>query len=90
MLTPSSLPPLLPPHTTRTQNFNSPHTHDYCNIGGDPAPVDSCVKGCRAGGSLPTCSAPTPYFNGGAGTIMSYCHLLRGGDNNVALTFGMG
>ena len=23
-------------------NFNSPHTHDYCNIGGSALPIDNC------------------------------------------------
>ena len=49
-----------------------PHTHDYCGIGGNSNPVDSCVSGCKGSGGLPSCSARTPYFNGGSGTIMSY------------------
>ena len=24
-------------------NFNSPHTHSYCNIGGNSQPVDQCI-----------------------------------------------
>ncbi len=57
-------------------NFGSPHTHCY-----DP-PIDSCYAaegGCYDGAtSLPP----------GGGTIMSYCHLLDGGDSNINLTFG--
>lgn len=57
-------------------NFGSPHTHCY-----DP-PVDTCYSGeggCYDGPeSLPM----------GGGTIMSYCHLLPGGDANINLTFG--
>lgn len=72
-------------------NFNSPHTHDYCNLGGSAQPIDRCYQGCAgAATGLPTCSGPTPFFNGGAGTIMSYCHLLSGGYNNQAMTFGEG
>lgn len=57
-------------------NFGSEHTHCY-----DP-PVDTCYageSGCYAG---PTSLPP------GGGTIMSYCHLLPGGDANINLTFG--
>ncbi|MGH7336648.1 MAG: M12 family metallo-peptidase, partial [Myxococcota bacterium] len=72
-------------------NFNSPHTHDYCNVGGSSQPIDRCYQGCAgAGQGLPSCSGPTPFFNGGKGTIMSYCHLLSGGYNNQAMTFGEG
>ncbi|HLF57178.1 MAG TPA: M12 family metallo-peptidase, partial [Thermoanaerobaculia bacterium] len=72
-------------------NFNSPHTHDYCNIGGSSLPIDRCYQGCAgAGQGLPSCSGPTPFFDGGAGTIMSYCHLVSGGYSNQAMTFGEG
>lgn len=72
-------------------NFNSPHTHDYCNIGGSSQPIDRCYQGCAgAAQGLPSCSSPTPFFNGGAGTIMSYCHLQSGSYNNQAMTFGEG
>jgi hypothetical protein len=67
-------------------NFNSPHTHCYAGIGGNPSPVDQCYaseSGCYAG---PT-SLPGPA-GVRSGTIMSYCHLLGGGFNNVAMTFG--
>jgi Metallo-peptidase family M12/Divergent InlB B-repeat domain len=73
-------------------NFNSKHTHDYQNIGGDANPVDQCVIqiGDRLyAGSLPGLNS----LSGGAafsgnGTIMSYCHLLYGGEKNISLTFG--
>jgi hypothetical protein len=72
-------------------NFNSPHTQDYCNIGGSSQPIDRCYQGCAgAAQGLPSCSSPTPFFNGGAGTIMSYCHLQSGSYNNQAMTFGEG
>jgi hypothetical protein len=68
-------------------NFNSPHTHCYGNIGGNPNPVDQC-EDFEAG--QPGCFSGTPVLPGGAGsgTIMSYCHLLAGGFNNVSMTFG--
>jgi hypothetical protein len=73
-------------------NFSSPHTHDYCNIGGSALPIDNCWAGCQAGATVqvPSCSAPTPHFTsgGGAGTIMSYCHQRSGGYGNIAMTFG--
>ena len=73
-------------------NFNSPHGHDYCNIGGNALPIDNCWSGCQAGATvqLPSCSAPTPHFTsgGGSGTIMSYCHQRSGGYGNIAMTFG--
>jgi hypothetical protein len=75
-------------------NFNSPHTHDYCNIGGSSLPIDNCWQGCQAGATvqLPSCSEPTPHFTsgGGSGTIMSYCHQRGGGYGNIAMTFGEG
>jgi uncharacterized repeat protein (TIGR02543 family) len=74
-------------------NFDSEHTHDYQGIGGDANPVDSCMLGGPNGpystGHLPglsSLSGGTP--GGGNGTIMSYCHLLSGGYNNINLTFG--
>jgi hypothetical protein len=72
-------------------NFSSPHTHDYCNLGGSASPVDSCYAGCLAGAPL---DLPGPgSLTGGTagarnGTLMSYCHLRSGGYNNVALGFG--
>jgi hypothetical protein len=72
--------------------FGSPHTHEFCKaIPEDPTTIDDCVKSdvCPQTkfGILPSCSA-TPAF-AGAGTIMSYCYLLDGNDNNMALTFGL-
>ncbi|KAL4426094.1 hypothetical protein ABPG77_002680 [Micractinium sp. CCAP 211/92] len=71
-------------------NFNSPHTHQYCNTpdASHPDPVDRCATGCMASAGLPTCTGPVPYYNGGKGTIMSYCYLQPGSYNNVAMTFG--
>lgn len=70
-------------------NFNSPHTHCYAGIGGNPAHVDHCfgagTPGCHAGAS----SLPGPAGQG-AGTLMSYCHLLGGGLSNISLNFGTG
>ncbi|PRW58296.1 Pry1p [Chlorella sorokiniana] len=65
----------------------NPSAVTWCNLGGDANTVDNCVASEAACpqtnvGKLPTCGTPTPYFNGGPGTIMSYCHLLSGGDNN--------
>jgi hypothetical protein len=71
--------------------FNSPHTQEYCNLEGSSQPIDRCYAGCAgAATGLPTCSSPTPFFNGGAGTIMSYCHQVTGGVGNIAMTFGEG
>lgn len=74
-------------------NFGSPHTHSYCNIIGNPGPVDACVPAnygpaCNGeSGSLPLgCSGSGQR----CGTIMSYCHLITGGYGNIALTFGSG
>ncbi len=68
-------------------NFNSPHTHCYGNIGGNANPVDQCYNG-EAGN--PGCFSGAQVLPGGAGsgTIMSYCHLIGGGFNNVSFTFG--
>lgn len=74
-------------------NFNSEHTHDYQNIGGDANPVDRCELGGPTGpyspGSLPGLNSLSGGVAGtGNGTLMSYCHQLTGGYNNIALTFG--
>jgi hypothetical protein len=72
-------------------NFNSPHTHCYQNVGGNAASVDNCyagqcgTTGCYCG----TAALPGPS-GVGAGTIMSYCHLLGGGLGNTSLTLGLG
>jgi len=73
-------------------NFNSPHTHSYCSIGGSTEPVDACVPqaygpACNgAYGQLPT---GCPGSGQGCGTIMSYCQLIGGGYANIAMTFGL-
>ncbi len=81
-------------------NFNSLHTHEYCGVDGIQEPVDRCWP--KAGpnpvscdgqpsGFLPSCSSPPSAFDGGPGTIMSYCHQHHpGGMANIALTLGMG
>jgi hypothetical protein len=56
-------------------NVGTPHTHCYT------PPIDMCYSGepgCYVG---PTSVPP------GGGTIMSYCHLLPGGFNNINLVF---
>lgn len=69
-------------------NFDSPHTHDYCNVGGVAEPVDQCYRSaCSTGGVLPC--EPGSGIGDGCGTIMSYCHLLNGGYANISLTFGL-
>ena len=71
--------------------FNSPHTQQYCGLGGSSEPIDRCDDGCAGPGTgLPSCSSSPPFFDGGAGTIMSYCHRLTGGINNISMTFGQG
>jgi hypothetical protein len=66
-------------------NFGSGHTHDYCNVGGSAEAIDRCYVSntCGAATGLPSCSSPSPFFNGGSGTIMSYCHQQPGGDANI-------
>lgn len=71
-------------------NFNSPHTHCYNGLGGSSSPVDECYNGQADSG----CYAGTQRLPGpagaGAGTLMSYCHLLSPGMSNLSLTFGAG
>lgn len=74
-------------------NFNSPHTHDYQNIGGEANPVDECYVGGPNGpyspGRLPGLNSLSGGVPGtGVGTIMSYCHLLNPGYSNISMTFG--
>ncbi|MDC8012553.1 zinc-dependent metalloprotease [Tahibacter soli] len=69
-------------------NFNSPHTHCYNGIGGNPDPIDRCYNGqigCYSG----VTSLPGPAGQG-SGTIMSYCHLLSPGMANISMNFGTG
>jgi len=74
-------------------NFNSPHTHDYCNIGGNPQPIDECIpsnwgQSCQGvSGQLP---ANCPGNGNACGTIMSYCHGLGGTISEISLTLGLG
>ncbi|MDJ0840888.1 MAG: immunoglobulin domain-containing protein [Acidobacteriota bacterium] len=74
-------------------NFDSPHSHCYGGIGGNPEPVDECYNGqggqsgCYSGlESLPCAEGP----GHGCGTIMSYCHLLSGNYGNISFTLGQG
>ena len=70
-------------------NFNSGHTHCYQNIGGNAAAVDNCYNGqCGSTGCFCGTQALPGPAGQGTGTIMSYCHLLGGG--NVSLTLGLG
>jgi len=66
-------------------NFGSNHTHCYS------PPVDHCFAnddGCYAGPtSLPS---GCPGSGQGCASLMSYCHLLTGGKNNIALSYGAG
>ncbi len=70
-------------------NFNSGHTHCYQNIGGNAAAVDNCYAGqCGTTGCYCGATSLPGAAGTGSGTIMSYCHLLGGG--NVTLTLGLG
>jgi hypothetical protein len=79
--------------------FSSPHTHCYAGIGDNTNPIGACYNGegetntsCWAGDqSLPglnSLTGGTPFSE--QGTIMSYCHLLDGREDNVSLTLGKG
>jgi len=66
-------------------NFGSPHTHCFS------PPVDECYgaePGCYSGTESLPAGCPGP--GQGCATIMSYCHLLTGGIDNVSLTYGAG
>jgi hypothetical protein len=66
-------------------SFGSEHSHCY-----SPA-VDNCYgseSGCYAGPVSQPSGCPGNGQN--CGTIMSYCHLLQGGMNNITLTYGAG
>ncbi|PRW56905.1 phosphoglucomutase PGM3 isoform B [Chlorella sorokiniana] len=85
--------------------FGAPHTHEFCNILGNPNTVDDCVRSegypylgqwkarCpqpNGVGILPTCTGKPTAFGGGSGTIMGYCDEIRPGYiDNVAMTFGL-
>ncbi len=75
-------------------NFGSSHSHCYAGVGGVASDVDHCYGsegGCYSGAvSLPGTNSTSGGSAGtGAGTLMSYCHLLSGGYNNISLTFGL-
>jgi uncharacterized repeat protein (TIGR01451 family) len=75
-------------------NFNSPHTQGYCNIYGNPNPVDTCADGEDActftDNDLPGFGSLTGgQTSDHPGTIMSYCHQLTGSYANIAHTFGL-
>ncbi|HKI02824.1 MAG TPA: M12 family metallo-peptidase [Thermoanaerobaculia bacterium] len=69
-------------------NFNSPHSHCYNNLGGNPSPIDQCYAGECANGCNCNSAALPGAAGTGSGTIMSYCHLLSPGMSNVSLNFG--
>jgi len=77
-------------------NFGSPHTHCYAGYGGVSDHVDQCASstssGCYAG-TVKTLPGVDSVTGGSAGqrngTLMSYCHLLSGGYNNIELGFGL-
>ena len=77
-------------------NFGSAHTHAYDVAHDYSSPIDCCVSEGTG-----TCANYTPYtslpglgtLTGGTtathpGTIMSYCHLVSGGSQNLSMTFG--
>ncbi|WP_298608001.1 M12 family metallo-peptidase [uncultured Thiothrix sp.] len=77
-------------------NFGSSHTHAYDVDHGYNLPIDCCYA--TAGG---VCQNYQPAMNlpglgtltGGStathpGTIMSYCHLVSGGSQNLSMSFG--
>lgn len=76
-------------------NFNSPHSHCYAGVGGNPNPIDGCYNlesgsSCYRGSlGLPGIGTVIGGPSGqGTGTIMSYCHQRGGGYSNVGMTFG--
>jgi hypothetical protein len=79
-------------------NFNSPHTHCYANVEGNPSVVDACYAGecgnpgCHCGAvGFPGAGTASGGGQGtGSGTVMSYCHLRPGFFSNVTFTFGEG
>lgn len=75
-------------------NFNSPHTHGYCNEYGIADPIDQCAT-AEGACSFTTLDLPgLDSLTGGVtadhpGTIMSYCHQQPGGYANIAHNFGL-
>lgn len=79
-------------------NFGSSHTHSYDIDHDYSLPIDCCYAQSGQG----VCQNYPPRMNlpglgsltGGTsathpGTIMSYCHLVSGGAQNVSMTFGL-
>lgn len=84
--------------------FGAPHTHEFCNILGNPNTVDDCARSdgypylgqwkssCpqpNGYGKLPNCTAQPTAFGGGPGTIMSYCDMVNGRIQDVSMTLGL-
>ncbi|HMT92091.1 FG-GAP-like repeat-containing protein [uncultured Thiothrix sp.] len=77
-------------------NFGSSHTHAYDVDHGYNLPVDCCYA--TAGGACQNYQPATNLpglgsLTGGStathpGTIMSYCHLVSGGSQNLSMSFG--
>lgn len=77
-------------------NFGSAHTHAYDVSHGYDLPIDCCYS--QASGVCqnyqPASELPgLGTLTGGTtathpGTIMSYCHLVSGGSQNISMTFG--
>ena len=63
-------------------NFNSDHTHCYNPV------IDQCYNGEAADGCWAGAESLPGPANQAPGTIMSYCHLLPGGLNNLSVTLG--
>jgi hypothetical protein len=61
-------------------NTGTKHTHCY-----DP-PIDQCFSGETSNDAIPCYNGPTSLPPGG-GSIMSYCNLLPGGEDNMNLVF---
>jgi hypothetical protein len=77
-------------------NFGSWHTHEWDTDNGG-SPIDCCYRNSSgngtcssAYGTLPGVGSLTGGTSGtGAGTIMSYCHMLTPGMSNLSFTFGL-
>lgn len=78
-------------------NFGSAHTHAYDVDHGYNLPVDCCYSSSGGACQNYTRASELPglgTLTGGSttthpGTIMSYCHLVSGGSQNLSMTFGM-
>ncbi|TXH77989.1 MAG: hypothetical protein E6Q85_02435 [Thiothrix sp.] len=77
-------------------NFGSAHTHDYDVDHGYNLPIDCCyaTTGGVCQNYQPAMHLPgLGSLTGGTtatrpGTIMSYCHLVSGGSQNLSMSFG--